>query len=270
MSDIEEKRVYAEKTGRTRVFVGSGAGVARVSVSGDQVGEFGIEHRCTVHDVAGGTEQIAAATGDGVVVLGRSPTELDVGPTTAVDVREDGILVGDADGRVLRISTENDVDELGPLDAAVRAIDGGLVGTDAGVYRLVDGEPEQAGLDAVRDVSTSGTPLVAAERGVYRLGAGWMWELEGDATLVNADGGDRVHAVVDGELYARDPGAPGGDPDAWSVVSLPVEGTPVGVAYGEATYVVTADGTFLVDAGDGWRHQPLGLPEPIGCAIATS
>ena len=53
----------------------------------------------------------------------------------------------------------------------------------------------------------------------------------------------------------------------WRSVEVPVEKPVAGIAYGEATYAVTADGIFLADAGDGWRHRSLGLPDVAGVAV---
>ncbi|MFC7114069.1 hypothetical protein ACFQH2_02470 [Natronoarchaeum sp. GCM10025703] len=88
--------------------------------------------------------------------------------------------------------------------------------------------------------------------------------IDGDATAVASDSGTRRHAVVDGQLYTASP-----DGDRWAPVELPVDETPVDVAYGERTYVVTASGTVLVEAADGWRHQRLGVRGVVGCAVAT-
>ncbi|MFC6731128.1 HVO_0234 family beta-propeller protein [Haladaptatus sp. GCM10025893] len=42
-------------------------------------------------------------------------------------------------------------------------------------------------------------------------------------------------------------------------VSLPVSGQVADAAYDAATYAATVDGTFLADAGEGYRTHPLGL-----------
>lgn len=270
MVSIDEKRIYADKTGRTRVFVGTGVGVATVSASDDLIGEFGIEYRCRARDIAGGGGRIAVATDEDVALLGDEdePADLGFGPADAIGFRGDALLAAAPDGRIARATVEGEWTDLATVDAAVRAIDDGVVATEEGVYRLSEDDLQPAGLDDARDVAASDAPLAATGDGVYRLGAGWMEELSGSATLVATDGDERTHAVVDGRLYARDESASGGDEDAWQRVELPVDGTPAGVAYGEATYVVTEDGTMLVDAGDGWRHQLLGLGDVVGCALA--
>jgi len=263
MTTIEEKRIFAEKSGRTRVFVGSGVGVAAVSVSADLVGEFGVEYRTPATDVAGRAGQIAVATGEDVVLLGEEPLELGFGPASAVGFRDGAVVAGDENGRVATATDPDEWTDVGTAGGAIRAIDGGLVAASDGVYRL--GETlDSAGreLDAAADVSSGDVDLAATADGVYRWDDGWRRELEGEATLVAADADGRAHAVVDNILHAR---ASDGE---WTGVDLPVDAEPAGVAYGPATYVATADGAFLVDAGDGWRHQPLGLRGVVGCAVA--
>lgn len=270
MTTIEEKRIFAEKSGRTRVFVGSGVGVATVSVSADLVGEFGVEYRTAAADVAGTTGQIAVATGDDVVLLGEDPLELGFGPATAVGFRDGAVVAGDEDGRVAAATDPGEWDEVGTAAGAVRAIEEELVATSAGVYRLSGGGVRDgsgdaladADLDDAADVASGDVELAATADGVYRFEDGWHQEIAGEATLVAAGSDGRAHAVVDGTLFART------REKDWSAVSLPVDAEPVGAAYGPATYVATADGTILVDAGDGWRHQPLGLRGVVGCAVA--
>jgi len=263
MTTIEEKRIFAEKSGRTRAFVGSAVGVAAVSVSADLVGEFGVEYRTAATDIAGRAGQIAVATGEDVVLLGEDPLELGFGPAAAVGFRDGAVVAGDEDGRVATATDPDEWREVGRVDGTVRAIDGDLVATSDGVCRL--GETLESGghdFDAAADVASGDIDLAATADGVYRWDDGWQREMEGKATLVAADVDGRAHAVVDGVFYAR------ASDGKWSRVELPVDAEPVGVAYGPATYVATADGTFLVDAGDGWRHQHLGLRGVVGCAVA--
>ena len=278
MTTIEEKRIFAEKSGRTRVFVGSGVGVAAVSVSADLVGEFGVEYRTAAADVAGRPGQIAVATDDDVVLLGDEPLELGFGSATAVGFRQDAVVAGDEEGRVATATDPGEWTDAGTVEGSVQAIDGDLVAASDGVYRLVeeDGDGaattlERTGLGAAVDVASGDVELAATDDGVYRYEAGWKQVVEGEATMVAAGGDGRAHAVVASGFYARTrdaeaASAPGAD--AWSRISLPIEGEPVGVSYGPATYVVTADGHLLVDAGDGWRHQHLGLRPVVGCAVA--
>lgn len=262
MDDIREKRIFGGKEGRTRLFVGTELGVVVASLSGPRVGEFGLEYRTQIHDIAGAPGRIVVATDEDVTLLGDDPVQLGVGPASAVGFDGEDVIAGDESGRVTRVSAAG-IEELGTVDGTITAIDGTLVGTAAGVYRIVDGGLADAGLDRVRDLDTAGTPLAATADGLYRLGNGWMALREGDATAATSDGGGRRHAVVDGTLYTASP-----DGDRWAPVELPTEEIPVDVAYGDRTAVVTADGTVLVEAEDGWRHQRLGVGGVVGCAVA--
>ena len=61
-SSLDEKRVYADREGATTAFVAAGAGIARVEVSADIVGEFALQRRCTARDVAASAGRLAVAT----------------------------------------------------------------------------------------------------------------------------------------------------------------------------------------------------------------
>lgn len=262
MDDIREKRIFGGKEGRTRLFVGTELGVVVASLSGPRVGEFGLEYRTPVRDIAGAPGRIVAATDEDVTLLGEDPVDLGVGPASAVGFDGKDVIAGNDEGRVVRVGSDG-IEELGSVEGAVTSIDGALVGTEEGVYRIVDGGLVTAGLDRVRDIDATGTPLAATADGLYQLGNGWMTLRDGDATAVTSDGGERRHAVIDGTLYTDSP-----DGDRWAPVELPVDETPIDVAYGDRTSVVTAEGTVLVEAEDGWRHQHLGVGGIVGCAVA--
>lgn len=287
MTSIDEKRVYADRAGRETVLVASSAGLATVSVSDGLVGEFGLVHRCDARDVATRAGRAAGASADqqGRVAVATNEDVLlgpvddlepaGFGPAVAVGVDGDHVLAGDADGRLgsqPHAASGGDWVDLGRVDGPVHAIDGDLVAADGGVYRVVGNDGgerslQHAGLAAVRDVSAVGVPLAATADGLYRLGNGWMDALDGDVRTVAADPATAqpgrlglAHAATDDALFEyRD-----GD---WESVPLPVEESVVGVAYGEATYAVTADGTFLADASEGWRSRTLGLPDVGGVAV---
>jgi hypothetical protein len=70
----------------------------------------------------------------------------------------------------------------------------------------------------------------------------------------------QVHLSEDGDLYER-------SENGWRRCDLPVAEPVADVAYGESAYAVTEDGTFLANAGDGWRHRSLGLPGVVGLAV---
>lgn len=248
MSSIEEKRVYAGKSGEATVRLASEVGVVRVSVSADSIGEFGIEQRCTARDLAhcGG---LAVAT-DEDVLLGGEGTGF--GSALAVGGEGEPIAAG-PEGRVARYA-DGEWEELGRIEG-VRAIDGDLLATAEGIYRADDGLAH-VGLEGANDVSVPGVPLAATSEGLYRLGNGWMREAEGGFDRVAADresppgelaracaiGADALY-VYDGEWRERE------TPEPLSAAAI-----------GEAIYGATDDGTLYVDAGDGWRSQPLGVP----------
>jgi hypothetical protein len=252
MSSIDEKRIYAEKTGQTEVFVATGSGLARVEVSDDLVGEFGLVERCTARDVVTLGGRLAVATDEDVFIGRDTLSETGFGPATAVGVA-DGTLVAAGGGRVGRRT--DGWERIGEL-ADVRSLDGDLLAAAGGVYRL-DGL-SHAGLADVRDVAARGVPLAATADGLYRLGNGWMDELDGAFRTVASDG-RRAHAATDDALYTHT--------DGWATVDVPAAGV-VDVAYGERVYAVTRDGTFLVAGDDGWRSRSLGLPEAAALAVA--
>ena len=183
-----------------------------------------------------------------------------------------------------------------------RAIDGPLVAAADGVHRVANadtgpGDPGlvPVGLDDARDVAGTGVPLAATADGLYWLGNGWMAAREATASAVAADGDGHAMAVVAGDLLVRDGTTRGagsgntpddkegsgstvasGEPtqgwgsDAWATATLPVDERPVALGYGPGiSVVVTEAGTLCVDAGDGWRHQVVGVRDVGGVALAT-
>lgn len=142
--------------------------------------------------------------------------------------------------------------------SAVRSVDGPLLAAADGVYRVTEGGLVHAGLDDARDVAAAG-PLAGTPDGCFRLGNGWLCELDHPTDLVAA--GDRfAHAASGTVLYAFDSGE-------WETVPWPADAPPAGIAYEGGIYAVATDGTVLVDAGDGWRTRLLGLPGIEGCVI---
>jgi hypothetical protein len=249
---LDEKRVYGSKEGSTPVFVATGTGLARVEVSADLVGEFGLARRGDVRDVAGSQGRLAVAAEDALVGTGDDFAETGFGPATAVGFL-DG-LVAAGDGLVARHEGDEWV-TLAELDD-VRTVAGDMLAAAAGVFRL-DGE--HVGLDDARDLAVDGEVLAATGNGLYYLANGWMDALGGGFRAVAADGG-RAYAVADdGTCYRRDDGA-------WVDTDAPGDVADVTLADG-AVYAVTTDGTFLADAGDGWRDRRLGLPEARRLAV---
>ncbi|WP_018257054.1 HVO_0234 family beta-propeller protein [Halomicrobium katesii] len=260
---LDEKRIYEERREETCAYVACEMGVATVALSDDQIGRFGLEHGCTARDIAGSDGRLAVATDEDVLVGdGTGFTATGFGPATAVGVGETVVVAGE-DGTVARLDGDEWV-TLGAVDEP-RAVDGDLVAAAEGCVRIDGGDLVALGGDAVRDVAAAG-PYAASADGVDRLADGWTTELAGDATVVSAErDGDRAHAVVDGDLFARASGE-------WAAVDPTVSGI-VDVAYAAATVTVTADGTVAIDpvtAKDGapeWRSRALGLAGVTGVAV---
>lgn len=256
--DISEKRVYADRTGATDAFLATAAGVARVSVSADQVGEFGLVRRDEAADVAGADGRLAVAAED-VFVAGRDADDglrfagTGFGPATAVGF--DGeTLYAAGEGRVARYAGDG-WERTGSV-SNVRAIDGDLVAAAGGVFR-VDGS--HVGLSDARDVATAGTPLAATGDGLYYLANGWMRAVEGPFVAVVAEEG-RAHAATADALYRRTDGE-------WTETDGPASGLAALAHAPDATYAVTETGRFCVDAGEGWRTRSLGLPDVRSVAV---
>ena len=309
MPTIDEKRVYTDNSGTETVLLATGLGVVSVSVSDDLIGEFGVVRRCEARDVATAGSLVAVATDEDVLLAARTSTneeadsgtstatpeidfaETGFGPATAVGFDGGTLFAGDENGRVARSDGEgswsSDSDHSGGGDdgdgtesaawadvgttGSVRAIDGGLVAADDGVYRVGSGGVTHAGLDDARDVDAE--PLVATGAGLYKLGNGWMDVLEGSVEAVDAIE-ERGLAAVDGALYARglDSGETGDasdERDRWVEEKLPVDGDVVAVTHGvEASYAVTADGALAVRLpGDEWRYRELGVRDVAAATV---
>ncbi|WP_115863258.1 HVO_0234 family beta-propeller protein [Halorussus litoreus] len=286
---IDEKRVYDASEGPRPVYVVGEFGVARVDTSDDLVGEFGLARECSARDAAGSDGRVAVATDEDVLVgtAGEDDTEfeaLGVGPAVAVGFSDGDLLVAHEDGRI-ECGDSHDWTTLGELDD-VRAIDGDFLAAESGVYRVTGTSLRHVGLDDARAVAARGAPRAATADGLYRLGNGWLDELEGEFRAVSA--GERsaggsveestegvagipewAHAArADGRLLAReDRGADGVE---WHEVELPVDGEVIALDHGETdptgAYAVTEDGTFLLSVGDGWNYQILGLRGVRGVA----
>ena len=252
MSSIDEKRVHGANTEATALFVATDIGLVRVAVAGERVGEIELADRRTVRDLAISEGQVAIATDENVLV-GESLESTGFGPATAVGF--DGSLLAAApDGTVAR-RVDDDWTELGRVEA-VRAIDGDLLGTDGGVYRLADGELHYSGLDAVRDVAVIGTPRAATATGLYRLGNGWLDELDGDFGMVSAESA-QVYAATADQCYEYD--------GEWTPIDG-IDRTVVGVT---GIYAVCADGTLCIETEDGRRAHPLGVGEARAVVART-
>jgi hypothetical protein len=294
---IEEKRVFAGTAGRTDAYVATGSGVVRVALSADKVGAFDMVAREPARDVAvlprdDAPDLVGVATADGLRVapVGDDPEfdpiATDAEPAVAVGIHDGAFLVAGEDGGIDRVEVDGaDSDPTATSIGTVsdpRAIDGPLVAAGEGVHRVTGGDGADAsraltavGLDDARDVAGVGMPLAATESGLYWLGNGWMTAFEGAAEAVAADGDGHAMAVVDGELRVHAGDAAGTevaewDAETWRVADLPVDEAAVALGYGPGISVaVTAVGTLCVDAGDGWRHQVVGVRDVAGVALAV-
>ena len=285
---IDEKRVYAGSAGRTDAYVATGTGIVRVSLSADKVGAFDMVARDPARDIAvlargeGVSDLVAAATPDGLAVaaVGDDPdfALVDDDPAVAVGAersRDGALTVAREGGAVERVAFEDGgaavatTTRLGTASEP-RAVDGALVAAAEGVFRVGKGGLTDVGLDDARDVAGSGMPLAAAGAGLYWLGNGWMTVREGAADAVAADGDGHAMAVVDGDLLVHSDAGGEWDGETWKVAEPPVDETAVALAYGPGVSVaVTEAGTLCVDAGDGWRHQVVGVREVEGVALAV-
>ena len=290
-TSIEEKRVYSDRTGAATVLVASGVGLVAVSLSADLVGEYGIEHRGDVRDVA--ADGRVALADDEDVHVDAEPTGF--GPAVAVGVDGETVYAADAEGTVARLDGEaGEGDAGGDREAwttlgevtGPRRFDGSLLAAAAGVHRVGD-DVAYAGLDDALDVAAA-VPLAATGDGLYRLGNGWIDERSGTFDVVASDG-IRTHAVgrpAGGDEERGDgDGDDGGDgdervstaseafariaPDEWVGVEVPTDDPLADVTYtSEAVVAVTETGTLLADASEGWRTFELGVRDVRAAAVS--
>lgn len=302
MQTLTEKRVFGAKSGTTDVYVASELGLVVVTVSADRIGEFGLSLRTPVAAVALAADRVVIGTDSGVLVSdgraggdsGAEPTgspavdrrfepiaDDRVGSVVAAGVGPTGPLVADDAGGIFGVEDAG-LTHVGEV-ASVRAIDGGLVAAADGVYRVAEGDVTHVGLTDARDVAGHGVPLAATAAGLFWLGNGWMPVAEGSFDRVAADGHGHALAVGPDGLYRHAPTADGDegagrsgsggegaaiDGSGWVSADVPVDSSVVDVAYGGGIVAaVTADGTLCVDAGDGWRQQPLGIEGSRGLAV---
>jgi hypothetical protein len=281
MDSIEEKRVYGEREGAAHAYVAGSIGVVGVRAAGDAIGEFGLAHRCEARDIAAAAGTVAVATDEDVHVLQSNGNASDdeqtfvetgFGPAVAVGGDDSRLFAAAPDGRLAERTTAREWETLASeFEGTVRAIDGDLVATNRGVYRAYDGQLDHAGLSNVNDVSAAGVPLAATDDGLYKLGNGWMEVLEERVDVVDVDPRStpgslaRAHAYSNENqtVFELDPTA-----DEWRPVDSPA-GAVVEFGYGDATYAVTASGSFAATAGDGWRSQVLGVDGVTGLAVSS-
>ncbi|QHS17761.1 hypothetical protein GWK26_11735 [haloarchaeon 3A1-DGR] len=202
-------------------------------------------------------------------------------------------LAATADGDVVSVRVDDGTEGgfettvLGSVDDP-RAIDSGLVAAADGVHRATaagggaiggsgdgtigeaGGQNRRTGLEHVglrdaADVAGEGVPLAATGDGLYWLANGWMEAIEATTSHVAADGEGHALAATDEGLFAH--ADADWSRDAWEHRSLPVAGAVTALAYGPGIALAVTDaGALCVDAGDGWRHQVLGVREVGGIA----
>lgn len=250
MSGDEDRALFEHGGVATTVVVATETGVVTVDVAGDRVGGFGLAHRCRARDVTADGDRLVVATA--ADVLTGSPdalTETGFGPATTVGTNgsvvaagEDGRIATDADGEWRRLGTLSTIHDIQ---------DGFLAAAD-GIHRVEPGLPH-VGLDDANTVTGYPVPRAGTDTGLYRLGNGWIAEHDGVTTVLASDQGrDDCHAVIDGRLHQY-------VDDGWHPITHPATGSIVDLAYGEAVYAVTIDGTLLVGDGSEWRTHPLGV-----------
>ncbi|MFB6120013.1 MAG: hypothetical protein ABEJ68_02720 [Halobacteriaceae archaeon] len=244
---MDERTQIGAQRQRVPVAVASGVGVVVVRVGGDRVGEFTLDHRCEARDVAVADGRLAVATPEDVL-LGGDATPSDFGPAAVVGADGATVVAVDPDGRVAR--HDGAWETCVRVSSAVHAADGGWLATADGVRRIEDGA--DLGLGAVQDVAAPG--WAATDDGLYRrTESGWERERRGAFVAVTVADGDVFAATTDAVVTRID--------GAWAERESPVGEPVVDVCAGEGVYAVTERGTFLVDAGDGWRSRALGVPD---------
>jgi len=285
MQTLTEKRVFGSKHGTTEVFVASETGLLGVTVSADQIGEFGLA-------VRGPTSAVAA--GDGGILAGMDRT-VQYSPSTDGDStaqsRDFEATGSELDDRIVDLTwgpegpvavtatqvwtptewpatagsaVDADVawQSVGELDE-IRAVSGPLVAASDGVYRLTDKGLDHVGLTAVNDVAAHGTPLAATDEGLFSLGNGWQQVDSGAFRRVGSDGHGHAHAIGD-TVISRSAST-----DEWTEDDLLADSAVVDVGYGGGVVAaVTDNGTLCLAAGDGWRQQLLGVRGTAGIAVA--
>ena len=285
MQTLTEKRVFGSKHGTTELFVASETGLVGVTVSADQLGEFGLTIRGETTAVAAGEDGVLAGTKNGVRY---SPTANDdstaqsraferIGtdfdepvvdltwrPNGPIAVTATQVWVPDEWPPAAGAAADADVSWTPVGECAeIRAVSGSLVAASDGVYQLTDGRLDHVGLTAVSDIAAHGTPLAATDEGLFSLGNGWQQIAPGAFRRVGSDGHGHAHAVGDSIIYR------GGSADDWVGDELPVDSPVVDVGYGGGVVAaVTENGTLCLSVGDGWRQQLLGVRGIEGIAVA--
>lgn len=265
MSSIDEKRVYDPDTDAETAFVASDTGLAAISIAGGRVGNVSLRYREPAYDVVTTEDRVLVATDEGVLELAtEGARELGGGPVVTVALDDRGrVLAGG--GETLSRLDDGRWRALGSV-GEIRAIDGDLVASEEGIYRIVGDEPRYSGLGDVWDVTSAGRPHAATAEGLYALANGWTDVLMGAFSVVSADPRTATHGAL-GRAYAvGDDACFEHTAEGWERRS-PTKAEILDVVYGEGTCAVTAEDLLLAD-GEDWRTHPLGLEGVHALAIA--
>lgn len=259
MGSIDEKRVFSGALETARLLISCGIGIAYVDVAEERIGEFGVLHRCSARDITRTDTGFAIATDDDVLIATDSRFEpTGFAPAVAVSWYDDHVIAADEAGRIATYDTAWST--IGRLSTTITAIDGEFIATTDGVYRLSN-DLAHVGLSAVQDVSAGPIPLAGTRHGLYELGNGWIRAIEGDFRFVST--GDttpsrRAFAATPSACYERG--------EQWTPLDLPVTDVVVDATYTESPFLITTEGTLLVERADQWQSTPLGLPDVTGIA----
>ncbi|WP_135665163.1 HVO_0234 family beta-propeller protein [Halorhabdus rudnickae] len=265
MGEMAEDRIYAERRGKTDVYVGADLGLTLVAISDDRVGRFRLVRRGEVQSVGASEAAVVIGTDEDTYRAASEDVEsfeaLGFGPAVAVDA--EGPIAAAPDGEVARY----DGAEWRTLGAVgePRAISGKWIAAGDGLYRLEDERLDHRGR-AARDVTADPVPTAATADGLYRFtDSEWDHEREGAFHAV-AGGSERTLAVgEDGLIERRD--------SEWVSRDPPTDERIVDVGYSRGIVAVTSAGTILVDppaakdGAAGWRSRSLGLSEVSELAV---
>ena len=264
---LDEKRVYGEKRDETDAYVASALGVTRVEVAGDQIGRFSLARQCKATGIAGGGGRLVVGTDEDVLVgTDEGFAETDFGPAAAVGLADGTPVAASPAGEVARL-VGDEWEWLGTV-ARPRRMDGDLLATRDGIYRVDTGLPALGAGRTVRDVAAIGPYAATADGLLAYDNDGWERVAGGDCTLVTAADDGRAHAVSEDGLLVR-------RGDDWHLQDIPIDAAIADITHGESLYGVTANGSMLVyatadltpDGQAGWRSRALGVREAVGIAV---
>lgn len=272
----EDRQLFGDRRETVTVFVGADLGLTRVEVAADRVGGFSLVERGSVNCVAasdGPGGAVVVATDDEVRVGdGEDFGSVGFGPAATVGIDDAFVYAANPDGEVARLALAaveggdpaDEWEQVGGVDGPAR-FDGATLAAADGVHRVAQGL-EYLGLSDVRDITYDGRYAATAD-GLYRWDEGWSKEYDGSVDAVQARG-NAVHALADDRLLAREGGG-------WRAIELPTEEELVDLVHGLGVYVLTADGTLVVEADPeatsdghaGWRTRSLGVRDARRLAV---